>query len=145
MPFVGHSAVEHGHQRAASARRAEALRERPRLGHVDPVGAEEVPLEAEAWIVGHAGRVGAPVRNRVGHVRVLAELGDRLAHRVAVVDRKLLGASRQGLDGLCARLGRHPGGHAAARALVVADDHLVGHVVSRARSGGNEQQQREGG
>ena len=118
VALVGHAAVEHGHHRAASrpARRG-CCASVHASGTLIPLAPKKFHWRRKPGSFGHAGRVRAPVRHRVGHVRVLAELGDRLAHRVAVVDRELLGAARQRLDGLCARLGRHPGGHAAARAL----------------------------
>ena len=89
--------------------------------------------------------MGAPVRHRVLDPRVLLELRDRLADRVAVLDRELLRAARQLRHGLRAGLAGHTRRDPAAHALRVLDDHLPGHVVGRARARGGEQQHQEGG
>jgi hypothetical protein len=87
----------------------------------------------------------APVRHGVLHVRVLPQLRDRLSHRVAVLDLELLGAAGKLRDRLGARLGRDVRGDAPACARLVAHEHLVGHVVGRARARGQEQQRPKGG
>jgi hypothetical protein len=145
VALVRHAAVEHRDDRAAAARGPEAGRERPRVEHVDPVLAEEVPLVWGARVVREIGRgVGAPVRDRVLDVRVLLELRDRPADRAPVLDRELLGASRQPGDRGGACLGSHVCRHAAPGALGIANDHLAGHIVPRARARGNQHQYPEG-
>jgi hypothetical protein len=145
-PLVGDAAVEQRHHGPAASRRAEPLREGPRLDDVDAVLTEEVPLHPEGRVVRRlGGRVRVPVGDRVVDVRVLAELRDRLAHRVAVVDLELLGAAGKRLHRLGAGLGGHLGRHTAASALLVTDDHLVRHVVARPRGRREGQHQRKRG
>jgi hypothetical protein len=87
VPLVGDSAVEHGDHGACSAGGAAGRRELPGLGHVDAEEVGQVPLAPESRIVGDERRgASPPVRHRVRHSRVPVKLGDRLAHRVAVLD-----------------------------------------------------------
>jgi hypothetical protein len=85
----------------------------------------------------------APVRNRVLDVRIVLELGDRLAHRLAILNGELLGAARERLlrDGAGALLSVRR--DARRGPVLVAHDHLAGDVV--ARDGGCRERERAEG
>ena len=110
-----------------------------------PYGPKKFHWRLPAGIVRRDGRrVRLPVRHRVVHVRVLAELGDRGGDGLAVLDLQLLGAAGQPGDRRGARVGRHVRGHTAPHALRVFHDDLIRHVVSGQCARGQQQQRPEG-
>jgi hypothetical protein len=130
---VGDAGVENAHGDATPARLARGDQVGPRVGRVDPGGAEEVPLDAlpvrtpaASGVVGdEPGGVRDDVRDGVPDVVLRVERPRRLGHRVAGRDRD---------DG---------GGRGA---LVLHDD-FAGHVGRRflGRGAGGRDRGRHGG